>query len=195
DLGLPAKGTLGLAGVTQQEIHLGRAQIARIELDVPLPVELHALEREIQEFPDRMSLARREHVVVALLLLEHLPHAVHVVASKAPIASRLEVAQKELVLQSQLDVCGRARDLARHERFAATRGLVIEQDTVGRMDAVGLAIVDRRVEGEGLGAGIRTTWVERRGLRLRNFSRLAVELRRRRLIEATVELGLANGFE
>ena len=67
--------------------------------------------------------------------------ASHVVAGVAPVALRVEVAQVEVVLQAQGDARHGAGDLARHEGLAADRALVVEEDAVGGVQAVGLAVV------------------------------------------------------
>ena len=51
----------------------------------------------------RVRLAGREHVVVGLVLLQHQPHALDVVARMAPVALRVEVAEVEPLLQAELD--------------------------------------------------------------------------------------------
>ncbi len=131
-----------------------------------------------------MRLAGRQHVVVRLVLLQHHPHALDIVAGMAPVALGIEIADEQLVLLAGLDRRHRAGDLARDEGLAADRALVIEQDAVRGMDAVGLAVVHRDPIGVELGGAIGTARRERRGLVLRGFGGVAVELRGRGLIEA-----------
>ena len=72
-----------------------------------------------------MHLAGRDDVVVGVLLLEHEPHRLDVVAGKTPVALRVEVAQAQLVGETELAAHGPVGDLAGHElqsRAAATRG-------------------------------------------------------------------------
>jgi hypothetical protein len=78
----------------------------------------------------------------------------------------------------------RARDLARDEGLAAQRALVVEQNAVGRVRAVRLAVVDRDPVRVQLGRGVRAARVERCGLALRRLARPAVQLRGRGLVEA-----------
>jgi hypothetical protein len=56
-----------------------------------------------------------------------------------------------MVLQASWMAATRARDLARDEGFAAQRALVIEQDAVRRMNAIGLAVIHRDPIGVELG--------------------------------------------
>src|SRR5215203_6900810 len=99
------------------------------------PVEIQTRRRLVQKVGDGSRFARRDDVVVRLVLLEHEPHRLDVVAGKAPVPPRLEVTEIELVLQAELYPRQRARDLARHERLAPTRALVIEQDAARRVQA------------------------------------------------------------
>jgi hypothetical protein len=61
----------------------------------------------------------------------------------APVALGLEIAEIDRILESGLDAGDAARDLARHESFAADRTLMVEQDAVRGKHAVGLAVVHR----------------------------------------------------
>ena len=87
-----------------------------------------------------------------------------------------------LLLQAFLDPGGAERDLAGHERLAAPRALVVEQDPRAGEQAVGFAIVDRLPVGVELGAGVGAAGMERRVEPLRRRRR-AVHLRARRLVE------------
>ena len=58
-----------------------------------------------------------------------------------------------------------ARDLARDERLAAARRLVIEEDAVDGEEAVGLAIVDRHPVRVDLRHAVRAARIERRASR------------------------------
>ena len=76
--------------------------------DVLLPVEPDVAEGELAELPHRVGLAGGDHVVVGLVLLEHQPHGLDVVAGEAPVALGVEVAEAQLVGQAELDA-GHAR--------------------------------------------------------------------------------------
>ena len=102
----------------------------------------------------------------------------------SPVTLGVEVTQVEALLLAQVDVRRSARDLPRHERPAPTRALVVEEDTVARIHAVRLAVVDRDPVAVHLRDAIGRARVERRLLRLRRLDDLAVELGRRRLVEA-----------
>ena len=76
-----------------------------------------------------------------------------------------------------------AGDLAGDEGLAADRALVVEQDAVRGVHAVGLAVVHRDPVGVDLGGAVGRARVERRGLRLRHLADLAEHLGRRGLVE------------
>src|SRR5262245_32637811 len=108
-----------------------------------------------------MLFAGRDHEIPRLGLLQHEPLGVHVVAGMAPVAPRIQIPEVDAGLQSFAHPREAARDLARHERLAAARRLVVEEDPAAREQPVRLAIVDRypvRVE---LRYAIRRTRVER----------------------------------
>ena len=88
------------------------------------------------------------------------------------------------LLQAALDRRDGARHLAGDEGLAADRALVVEQDAVRGVHAVGLAVVHRDPVGIELGDGVGAARVERRGLALRRLLDLAVQLRGRGLVEA-----------
>src|SRR5579859_7653598 len=140
---LPAELLLRLRVVADEEVDLGRAEVAWIDLHVLVPVEACVTERLVEELAHRMRLPGGEHVVLGLVHLQHPPRAVHVVARVAPVALRVEIAETERVLLAADDRADRARDLAGHERRPTARRLVVEEDAVHRVHAVRLAVVAR----------------------------------------------------
>ena len=76
-----------------------------------------------------MRLAGGDHVVVGLVLLEHQPHGLDVVLGVAPVALGVEVAERELVLQAELDGGRAMGDLAGDELEPAALALVVEKDS------------------------------------------------------------------
>jgi len=53
---------LGLGVIADEQLHLGRAVMARVDFHVLLPVEANAAEGHLQALPDRVRLVRRDHV-------------------------------------------------------------------------------------------------------------------------------------
>ena len=72
----------------------------------------------------------RQNIVVRFVLLEDHPHAFDKVAGMPPIALGIEIPQIELILQAELNGRDCASDLTGHECLAASRPLVIEQNSV-----------------------------------------------------------------
>ena len=83
-------------------------------------------------------------------------------------------------------------DLARDERFATTRTLVVEEDAVGKVHAVGLTVVHKDPEGVLLGDCVGRTGVKGGGLGLGDLADLTVELRGGGLVETDLLLHTAG---
>src|SRR6185369_363802 len=113
----------------------------------------------------------------------HAPHAFDIFASMAPVALGTEITQIEALLLAAHDSRHRPSDLAGDERLAAQRALVVEQDAVAGMEAIGLAIVHRDPVGIELGRAIGRTRPEWRRLALRRLLDHAVKLGGRGLVE------------
>ena len=143
-----------------------------------LPSERHARvpEGKLAELLDRVRLARGHHKVLGRVLLQHQPHALHVVARVAPVARRVEVAQAHALLHPRLDRRHGPRDLARDKGLAAPRALVVEEDAVDGEHIVRLAVVDDAPVAHQLGARVGGARVEGRLLALPRLLDLAVQL-------------------
>src|SRR4051794_40563526 len=104
----PAKDLVGLAGIAKQIIHLRGTEIigvnkyqrltaARIDPNfidtAAFPCDLASHDRKgaFDELPHRMALPGRKHEVAGLWLLQHHPHASHIVARMSPIARGIEI--------------------------------------------------------------------------------------------------------
>src|SRR5207244_12957375 len=59
--------------------------------------------------------ASGNHVVVGPGLLQHLPHRADVVSGKSPVAVRVEVADRQRVVEAELDARDAVADLPRDE--------------------------------------------------------------------------------
>src|SRR5215470_3766763 len=187
----PAEPLARFARIAEQNIDLGRTEIARIDFDqnlsglgidpdlvdagaAPDDPAAHMAERALDKFTDRMFLAGGQHIVVGFVLLEHHPHAFHIVAGVAPIALGIQITEIDSVLQAKLDGGDRAGDLARHEGLAAGRAFVIEQNAVGSVHPVGFAIVHRDPVGIELGGGVGRARIEGCSFTLRHLPDHAV---------------------
>src|SRR5712691_2596285 len=178
ELGRPSQFLSRLRGVTLEEVDLRRTPKARVDDDVPLPVEARVPERQLDELLHRVGLARGDHVIVRVLLLEHEPHGLDVVAGVAPVAPGLEVAEPQLRLETALDARHPVGHLAGDELEAAPRRLVVEQDPAAGEEVVALAIVHRDGVAVHLGDAVRAARVKGRVLVLGRLPHLAEHLAR-----------------
>src|SRR5688572_11819477 len=102
-LRFPAELRPGLRRIAKKQLDLRGTVIARIDVDVLLPVEIEEAEGRAEEFADRVSLSSCNHIVIGFRRLHHQPHGLDVVARVTPVATRVEVAEVELLLESELD--------------------------------------------------------------------------------------------
>src|SRR5690606_20087152 len=156
----PAEIGARLRRIAEQDVDLGRTEIRWIDRDqyvagapaiallvdapaVPGDRPPDAIECELHEFAHRMWFAGGEHVVVRRVLLEDHPHTFDIVARMTPVAPRVEASEIEALLEAPLDARDGLSDLARHERLAAPRPLVVEQDAVRGVHPIGFTVVAR----------------------------------------------------
>jgi predicted PurR-regulated permease PerM len=142
DFGLPAELGAGFLGVAHQQINLCGSQEAFVEDDVILPVESGGLERDLAQALHAVGAAGRDDVVVGRVLLEHQPHRADVVTGEAPVALRVEIAERELAGVAFLDQRDAVCHLAGHELEATARALMIEEDAGDGEEIVRLPVVD-----------------------------------------------------
>src|SRR6478609_4835209 len=100
-----------------------------------------------------------------------------------PVASCLQVAQIQLVLQPHPNASQSPGDLSCHEGLAAARRFMIEQNSIRNKEIVSLTGIYSIPIGGHLTHSIRTPRIERRLFVLRR-RRSAKHLRRTRLIES-----------
>ena len=152
-------------------------------------------EGQLHQAADRVGDAGGDHVVLRLVLLQHPPHGVDVVAGEAPVAARVEVAQGERVGHAQLDAGHAVGDLARDELQAAPRRLVVEEDPRAGEEVVRLAVVDRDEVAVDLGHSVGAARVEGRALVLRRLEHAAEHLAGRGLVEADGRVDLPDRLQ
>src|SRR5262249_41649772 len=143
----PAKLSMRLRCVADQNIDFSRPEIARIDLDQFLaarfidaglmpslaPPRNAAADHSngpLDELAYSMAVASRQHVIVWLWLLHDHPHALNVVAGMAPVAPRIEIANEELFLQPDLDCGDGAGKFSRNESLTTDRTFVVEQNSI-----------------------------------------------------------------
>ena len=149
-----------------------------------LPFNLHSqfIRGRIDKVPDTALDARGDDEVLGRLLLQHQPLHLNIVPGVSPVAPRIEIAEVQAVLQTQLDTGERAGDFAGDEGLTANRRLVIEQDAIAGVNAIGLAIIYRNPVRIKLGDCVRTARVKRCRFILRRFLDEAIQFRRGSLV-------------
>ena len=152
------------------------------------------VEGHLHEVAHCVGGAGGEDEVLRGVVLEHAPHALHVLRRVSPVADGVEVAHVQRGLQAGVDAGDGARHLAGHEGLAAARGLVVEQDSVHREHVVRLAVVAGGPVGVDLGRAVRAARPEGGVLGLRRGGR-AEHLRRRRLVDLGADPGGADRLE
>ena len=224
DLRLPAQHFPRSTGVTLQAGDLRRAEVAPIHAHNGVAnrqggglvalntihdahfIQALALKAQLQsqlggapadEFAHGILLAGGNYEVLGVVLLEHQPLHAHVVPGVAPVAERVHVAHVQAALQALGNIGEAAGDLSGDEGFPAAGRLVVEQDTVAGVHAVGFAVVHRDPVGVELGDGIGRAGIEGCGLALGGFPDQPIEFGGRRLVEARVALQVQqpDGFE
>src|ERR1700677_2385142 len=75
----------------------------------------------LNEFAHTVLLASGDDIVLRLLLLQHQPLHLNIVAGVAPVAQGTEVAEVKLLLESSLYAGKTPGNLARHKRRVARR--------------------------------------------------------------------------
>src|SRR5258705_1659239 len=198
-----------LAGVPDQHVDFGGTEIRRIDandglagfpvdagffdaLAAPFDAAVDLRECKFDEFAHRSGLARRQHEIVRRVRLQYPVHALDIIPGVTPIALRPEVSEIKRVFETGLDAGDAARNLARHEGFAADRAFMIEQDAVRGEHAVGFAIVHRDPVAVKLADAIGRARIERRGFLLRDLLHQTVQLRSGRLVEPRLLLHAEN---
>src|SRR6185437_12019737 len=188
-------------GIADEIVDFRGPEIARIDLDEHLaaclvdaglaaalapPCDLAADDRKRarDELAHRVAVAGREHIVVGPRLLEDHPHALDVVAGVTPVAPGIEISDEQAILPASFDRGHGAGNLARHERFAADRAFVVEQNSVRGVNAIGLPIIHRHPVSVKLGGSVRASRRKRRSFILRTLRRVAVTLGCRGLIKS-----------
>ena len=135
------------------------------------------------KLPHRVLYAGSDDEILRPLVLEHQPHALHIVLCVAPVPFAVQVPQLELVLQAAGNPPGGTGNLSRDEVLPPPLRLVVEQDAVDREHAVGLPVLLHHPVPVLLGNGVGAVGVEGRGLPLGHLPHLPVQLRGGGLVE------------
>ncbi len=209
---LPSDLLLGLGGIAEEKFDLSGTEVLGIDfnqdailivgintnlvdgagLALPLNGSANNGEGTLDELANGVGLSGGQDVVVGLLLLEHAPHTLNVVAGMAPITLGVDVSEVEALVNSLVDAGDGGGNLAGDEGTATAGTLVVEEDAVGKVHAIRLAVVDKDPEGVLLGNGVGRAGVEGGGLGLRDLPNLSVKLGGGGLVEADLLLHTAS---
>ena len=194
DLWCPAKFFFGFGRVAKQGFHFcgpevfgvySHNDVACFGVDalfiyafaLPVDVNAHFSGGDGDKIPHRVLLPRGYDKVFGFILLEHEPLHLYVVFGVAPVSFCVQVAKVETLLEIEADAGQGTGDLAGDKGFTAQGGLVVEEDTVAGIYAVGLPVVDTDPVGVELGHSVGAPGVERGGFRLGDLLDLAEQLR------------------
>ena len=122
-LGFQPSFSRALRRVADEQVDLGRPHEARVLHDVSGPVvDADLGERDVEQLADRVRLAGGDDVVVGLVLLQHPPHRLDVVAGEAPVALGVEVAQRDACPAGRARCAATAIDTLRVTNSGPRRG-------------------------------------------------------------------------
>ena len=110
----------------------------------------------------------------------------------APVAQGVDVAHEQAFFEPLADVGQAACDLACDKGLTTPGALMVEENAVAGVDAVGFAVVDRDPVGVHLGYGIGAARVERRCFLLRRLLHQTVEFTGTGLVKAGLLLHLQD---
>ncbi len=85
-----------------------------------------------------------EHKIVAFVPLKNSPHPLDVFQTITLVAFRVEVPQKQFVLQPVLDRAHGAGNFPADRCFAASWAFMVEQNAIVRAKPIALEMIDRR---------------------------------------------------
>ena len=155
------------------------------------------LGRPLHELAHAELHAGSDNEIFGLFLLQHQPLHPHIIFGVPPVAQCIHIAQIQAVFQALRDIGQAACNLAGHERFAAARAFVVEQNAVAGVNAVGFAVIDGNPVGIEFGHGIGRTRIKRRGFFLRDFLHQTIQFGRGGLVKTgfVFQAQKADGFQ
>ena len=142
-----------------------------------------------------MSNSCRDDIVIRLLLLKHHPHCLDVVACKAPVPFRIEIAHPQFCGQTKFDTGNAMADFTGYKFFAAPGAFMVEQNTGYSKEIVAFAVVDSDVMAVSFCSAIGASWMKRRQLVLRHFPNFTEHFTARCLIEFCFWADLPHSFQ
>src|SRR6185436_5533974 len=90
-----------------------------------------------------MCLSCSKNVIIWLILLKHHPHTLDIILGISPVAFCIKISQIEFVCQPKLNFAEAYSNFASNERLPASRGFMVEENTVARKHSITLSVVFR----------------------------------------------------
>src|SRR4029077_19652813 len=140
----PTKNLLRFRCITEQQVDLRRALVARVVFYKLLPIQINMRKRRLDELAHSVRFAGSQHEVVAFTELHNSPHPFDVLRCISPIAFCVQIAEEQFVLHALLNGSDCARNFAADESFAAAWAFMVEQNAIAGAKAVALPIVNGR---------------------------------------------------
>ena len=138
----------------------------------------------IEKLLHSVGLPRRHHIILCFVLLQHPPHRFHIFRSVSPIPLRLQIPQKQLLLEPCLDPRHSPCDLAGDKSLPPPWAFMIKQNATGGVEAIAFPIVHRDPVAVHLGGGIRAPGIKWSCFLLGNLLNQSVHLGTGSLIKA-----------
>src|SRR5438034_1411062 len=140
----PIKNFSRFGSVADQMLNFRWSLITWVVFDEFFPIKIDMGKGRFGKLTHGVHFTSSQHEIVPFSKLKNSPHSFDVLRRVSPITFRVQVTQKQFLLQSVFNRCDGARDLASDESFAAPRAFVVEQNAVARAKPVTFAIIDRR---------------------------------------------------
>src|ERR1700719_548560 len=90
----PAEDLFRLRRIADEQVDLRWTFITRIVFDVLFPIKIDMCKGRFGEFAHSVRFAGRDDEIVALSLLQYLPHGLDILRRVTPVALRFKVAKK-----------------------------------------------------------------------------------------------------
>src|SRR6516164_4916966 len=127
-----------------------------IYLHVITPIQPQLTKGSRREILQTISRSSCNYKVVSFRLLHDTPHCLDIFRRPTPIPLDREIAELKRALTARSNAAGRTDNLFGYKAFGPEWRFMVEQDSIGSKQAVGIAIVNRRPMcscfGNGIGA-------------------------------------------
>src|SRR4029453_312646 len=140
----PTKNLLRFGGVTDQDVYFDRTLITQVVFDKFLPIKVNMREGRFSKLAHTVCFAGGQHEIVPVSMLKYPPYPFDILRRISPVSFRIEIAEKQFLLQPVFDRGDGARNFAGNERFAAPGTFMVEQNAVARAKTITFTVVYRR---------------------------------------------------